>query len=514
MRTKRQSFFAALCLAALAALLYGAPVGAAQPSKGVMKGTLHFTIAGDWLDPSMNVASQTAFFPLYLLHDSLLKPMQGNMYAPCLAESWTVSPDYRVYEFKLRKGVKFHNGDELTAEDVVFTFWRYKATMAKFIHDKTESVEAVNPYAVRFRFKEPFPNFLELLLPQMSAISWIVPKKYIERVGDTEFRRNPVGCGPYKFVEFRPGVRIVGEAFEGYWRKTPKVKRLEYYFVEEVSTRYAMVKNGEVDYALSLVDVFFETVKKDPKLRLVNINTANHWFIYLASQWDPKSPWADPRVRKAASMAIDRKAMSAVVFPEGDPIGTLFPGADAEGVSFPPDPYDPAGARKMLAEAGYPKGFHGGKFFAYGGSHAHMGEMTATFWKAIGINVDSVLFDRAGWIAQRAGGQMKGAIFNENVGTPTISSRMSYLFGPQSYGNYPEVQTMWDQYLRTLDPKIKVDLLARIQRFMYEKTMFIALVKSTTPSAFGPRVKGDPFKIRGPYPIWWPCPMEDLELND
>jgi peptide/nickel transport system substrate-binding protein len=500
-----------LCLSC--GLFSAFPVWADAP-KGVMKGALHFSVAGDWLDPAYTAATQTSFFPLYLFHDSLLKPMGGNLYAPGVAESWTISPDFRVYEFKLRKGVKFHNGDLLTAEDVVFSFWRYRATMAKLIQGKTENVEAVTPNLVRFRFKEPFPNFLECLLPQMSAISWIVPKKYVEKVGDAEYKKHPVGCGPYKFVEFKPGVRIVGEAFEDYWRKVPKVKRLEFYFVEEVSTRYAMVKRGEVDFALSIVDVFYDTAKKDSSFRLNTINTANHWFIYLGAQWDPKSPWADARVRKAASLAIDRKAVADVVFPEGERIGTLFLLGDPDTVPFAADPYDPERARKLLAEAGYPKGFQGGKFYPYGGSHGPMGEMIATFWKAIGIHLDLTVYDRAGWTARRMGGQMKGAIFNDLIGTPTVSSRLGYLFGPQSYGNYPEVQALWDRYNQTLDPEVRKDLVARIQRFIYDQTMFIPLVKSTTPSAFGPRVKGDPFKIRGPFPIWWPCPMEDLELNE
>ncbi len=146
----------------------------AEAPKGTLKGALHFSVAGDWLDPSLTPATQSAFFPLYLLHDALFKPMPGQLYGPALAESWTMSPDYRVCEFKLRKGVKFHNGDEVTSEDVVFSFRRYRATLAKLIQDKTEKVEAIDPHLVRFRFREPFPTFLECLLPQMSAIGWIL----------------------------------------------------------------------------------------------------------------------------------------------------------------------------------------------------------------------------------------------------------------------------------------------------------------------------------------------------
>ncbi len=182
--------------------------------------------------------------------------MPEGLYTPSLAESWTVSPDARVYDFKLRKGVKFHNGDTMTAEDVIFSFWRYKAISAKYIQGKTEKVEAVNPYQVRFHFKEPFPDFLEYLIVGSTTIGWITPQKYVEKVGDAGFKKQPVGAGPYKFVEFVPGVKLVAEAFEDYWRKVPNIKRLEFYIVSEPATRLAMVKRGEVDIA-TLMQGFF-----------------------------------------------------------------------------------------------------------------------------------------------------------------------------------------------------------------------------------------------------------------
>lgn len=184
----------------------------AQTPKGVMKGVWHFNISADWLDPSVTSPSSTTnFYPLYIYHDALLKPMPDALYSPCLAESWTISPDYRTYKFKLRRGVKFHNGDEMTAEDVVFTFKRYKGGPASMLHSRIEKLEAESPHLFSVTFKKPFPDFLEYLLPGASAIAWIVPKKYIERVGDTEYKRHPIGAGPYKFVEFKPGVVFVGK---------------------------------------------------------------------------------------------------------------------------------------------------------------------------------------------------------------------------------------------------------------------------------------------------------------
>jgi len=133
--------------------LWPAGAGAASP-QGVLKQAIHWGLSADWLDPSTASYVTTANHPLYFFHDALLKAMPDGSYTPCLAESWSISPDFKVYEFKLRKGVKFHNGDTLTAEDVVFSYWRYKGALAKFFHGRTEKVEAVNPLLVRIHFKE------------------------------------------------------------------------------------------------------------------------------------------------------------------------------------------------------------------------------------------------------------------------------------------------------------------------------------------------------------------------
>ena len=210
----------------LVILCFGAGEASGAAPAGVLKQAIHWSFSSDWLDPAFGTFPIPAYHPMYLFHDALFKPMAQGLYTPSLAESWTVSPDAKVYEFKLRRGVKFHNGDPLTAEDVVFSFMRYKGSLAKAIHGKMEKAEAVNPYSVRVRFKEPFPEFLEYLLPGATTFGWIAPKKYVEKVGDAGFKKHPIGAGPYKFVEHVPGVKLVGEAFEEYWRKVPHVKEI------------------------------------------------------------------------------------------------------------------------------------------------------------------------------------------------------------------------------------------------------------------------------------------------
>ncbi len=513
MRTNKRSWLLGLILLAIwgAALLEWADVLAAPP-QGVLKQATHVSISADWLDPATTPALViSSHIALYLLHDALLKPMPDGTYTPCLAESWTISPDSKVYEFKLRRGVKFHNGDILTAEDVAFSFWRNKASQAGFIHGKTEKVEAVNPTTVRFYFKEPFVDFLEYLIPGGTTMGWVVPKKYVEKVGEAGFKKNPVGAGPYQFVEFVPGVKLVAEAFKGYWRKVPSVKRMEFYVVPDPGTRLVMLRRGEVDVAHLISDVYYEDVKKDPKLRLLHPLSASRGLIYISSQWDPKSPWSDPRVRKAASYAIDRKTLADVYMPGSKPMTSLGLEGDPFAVQFPVDTYDPEQAKKLLAQAGYPKGFHGGKFYPYGGYWGY-GEQIATYWKAVGISVDIVLLERPAWLADRASGKMKGGIFVDHPTSPTIGGVLSYLFGSGSYGNYPDIQALWDQYKKEGGWNVRKDLMARIQKLIHERTMWIFVFPFNSPTAYGPKVKGDPHKIQ-PL-IWFTAPFEDIELNE
>ena len=276
--------------------------------EGEMRWALYVTFPPTWLDPGEVTGIITPFWVIYAIHDALVKPMPGNLMAPSLAESWTVSADQRVYEFKLREGVKFHNGDPLTAEDVKFSFLRAKGS--KILRDKVKEVEAAGPTRVRFHLHEPWPDFMTFYGTLVGAAGWIVPKKYVEQVGDDGFRKQPVGLGPYRFVSHTPGVELVLEAYEGYWRKMPHVKRLVFKMVPEATTRLAMLKRGEIDLAYLLDAPMAQDVKRDPNFKLVFSGAIGVFYLDFFDQWDPKSPWHDRRVRLASVLAIDTRAIN------------------------------------------------------------------------------------------------------------------------------------------------------------------------------------------------------------
>src|SRR5207244_3958537 len=230
---------------ALGAVLFTtAPTRAAQLTWAVQVG-----LAPAWFDPAEATGILIPFMVYYALHDALVKPMPGNAMAPSLAESWSVSSDGLTYEFVLRQGVRFHNGDLLTADDVKFSFERYRGVSAKSLKDRVRHVQVVDPHRVRFQLKEPWPDFLTFYATPATGAAWIVPRKYVEKVGDEGFKRAPVAAGPYRFVSFTPGVELVLEAHEQYWRKSLSVKQIVLKAVPDETTRLAMLKLGEADVA-------------------------------------------------------------------------------------------------------------------------------------------------------------------------------------------------------------------------------------------------------------------------
>src|SRR4029079_13945642 len=303
------------------------------------------------------------FWVLYGLHDAVVKPMPGQRIAPSLADSWSESPDKRSYEFKLRQGVKFHNGDPFTADDVVFSFNRAKGVE---LHEKVKEVAAVDPYTVRFVVHEPWPDFMTFYGTFASAAGWITPKKYFEKVGPDGFKQHPIGLGPYKFVSMKPGLELVMEANEDYWRKVPSIKRIVFQSVPEQTTRLAMLTRGDVDVAYLLDESLARSIQNDPKMKLAFSGGIGTFYLDFLDMWDEKSPWRDPRVRKAASLAIDRKSLSeAETLGASKPNGSIVLKSMEDALPIEPDPYDPKQAKKLLAEAGYPNGFDAGELYPW-----------------------------------------------------------------------------------------------------------------------------------------------------
>jgi peptide/nickel transport system substrate-binding protein len=204
-------------LLVIAALVFGANAAfAAEPApSGRVVLAWHVTISPAWFDPSTAPPQITPYGMLYAIHDALVRPYPGHKMGPALAESWEESEDGLTYEFKLRPGLTFHNGDPLTTEDVKFSFERYQGAGATILKDQVREIEIVDPRVIRFHLKEPWPDFMTFYGSTASAAGLVVPKKYLSTVGDDQFKQHPIGAGPYKFVSNKPGIEVELEAFPG-----------------------------------------------------------------------------------------------------------------------------------------------------------------------------------------------------------------------------------------------------------------------------------------------------------
>jgi len=506
--------YALACVLVCALLGDGLVEPAASQSKpeGEMRWALYVTLPPLWFDPGEVVGVITPFWVLYALHDALVKPMPGNLMAPSLAESWTVSADQRVYEFKLREGVQFHNGDPFTAEDVKFSFLRAKG--AKLLRENVREVAIVDRYRVRFHLREPWPDFMTFYGTLATAAGWIVPKNYIERVGDDGFKKHPVGLGPYKFVSQTPGIELVMEAFEGYWRKVPQVKRLVYKSVPEATTRMAMLKKGEVDVAYLLDAPMAEEVRRTPTLKLAFSGGIGVFFLDFFDQWDPRSPWHDRRVRLAASYAVDRRTLSeAETLGASKPTGNIVPRTFEFALPIEPDPYDPVKSKQLLAEAGYPNGFDAGDLHAYP-PYVSTTEAVGGYLAAVGIRTRVRTMERAAFFSAWATKKLRGVCMCVNALYGNAASRMSEWVpssGAYAYGADPDIETLYKQQALETDRRRRSVMLHRIQQLLHERTRFAPIWDYTWPSGVGPRVAEPALMLINPYP--WSAPLEEVRLK-
>jgi len=483
--------------------------------EGQVTPALHVSLAPAWFDPGQTLGIITPFLFLYAMHDALVKSMPGNAMAPSLAESWTVSPDSLVYEFVLRKGARFHNGDPVTSEDVKFSFERYRGAGAGPFKARVAGIDVVDPQRIRFRFKQPWPDFMTFYGTPATGAGWMVPKKYVEKVGDDGFKKAPVGAGPYRFVSFTPGVELVLEAFDGYWRKTPSVKRLVFKSVPEEETRLTMLKRGEADIAYSIRGPLAEELRRTPGLTLMPTYPSGTFWLVFPEQWtDPKSPWVDRRVRLAANHAIDRAAINqAETLGFSKITGSIIPFA-FDGFWQPPIlPYDATRARRLLTEAGYPNGFDAGDYHC-DASYANLGEAAVNYLNAAGIRTKLRPLERAAFIAQNRDKKLKNIIQTASGAAGNTATRLDAFVaagGTFTYGTYPDIEGLIREQAGEVDPKRREATLQHIQQLIHDKAMFAPIWQLAFINGYGPRVADSGLALIAGHP--YSAPYEDLKLK-
>jgi peptide/nickel transport system substrate-binding protein len=382
------------------------------------------------------------------------------------------------------------------------------------MHQKVKEVVVVDPWHLRFVLHEPWPDFMAFYGTLVSAAGWVVPKDYMEKVGVDGFKRHPIGLGPYKFVSHTPGVELTMEAFEGYWRKVPTVKRLVFKIVPEATTRVAMLMRDEVDVAYLLDATLGQTVRENPKLKLAFSGGVGTSFIDFLDMWDPKSPWADQRVRLAASLAIDRKAISeAETLGASPPNGNVVPPGFEYALRIEADPYDPARAKQLLAEAGYPNGFDAGDLYPWP-PYFSTGEAVATYLNAVGIRTRMRTMERAAFYSALSSKKLKGLCVCMHQGHGNAASRLSDTVpsdGVLAYGGFPDIDDLYRRQASETDAGKRREMLYQIQQTLHDRRRFAPIYDYMWASGIGPRVEEPALMLINPYP--WSAPLENVRLK-
>jgi peptide/nickel transport system substrate-binding protein len=329
-----------------------------------------------------------------------LDPKQG------IATKWEVASNNLSWTFTIREGIKFHNGDPLTIEDVKYTIEQAcsKKNLALARSDfaaKVSHVETIPPNKVIVHLKTPWPVFPIYLSTRSGTEGMIQPKKYIEEKGEKAFNKNPVGSGPYKFYEWKEGSYIKLVAQDSHWRiGVPKYKYLTFVLMPEEGTREAALRGEEVDIiAISLARV---KKLKEAGFNIVQKKDGLHVGLMWIQDYRPEFPTNKKKVREALIYAINKdEIVKQILMGEGKVIGnatSMFTWS-IEYKPYPLTPYDPKKAKRLLEEAGYPQGFtmYLYSFVTHLPETKLINEAIAGYWEAIGVKVKILEMDYNGF---------------------------------------------------------------------------------------------------------------------
>lgn len=340
---------------------------------------------------------QYALFDPLVDFNSKLEPLPG------LATSWEVASDKITWTFKLRSGVKFHDGTDFTADAV-------KVTIERILDPKTnatrrpnytiiKSVDAVDPLTVKFTTTEPFAD-LPFLLMDRSA--FIVGNTAMNKLGVAEFGLHPVGTGAFKFVDWVPNDHITLEANPDYWRGKPKISRIIYRIVPEASARLAALRAGEADIIMSVSPNDLDALRKDANVTVTQQDSLSQ---VTSEMRQTKPPFTDKRVRQAMNYAIDKDSIvKDIMRGAGRVADSPGPPGVWGSINLTPYPYDPAKAKQLLAEAGLANGFQANLFYVPGrwAGDQQVTEAMQAYWQAVGVKINLQKVDNAGLVEMLA----------------------------------------------------------------------------------------------------------------
>jgi peptide/nickel transport system substrate-binding protein len=433
------------------------------------------------------------------------------MVEPDLAERWEELDD-TTYIFYLRQGVKWHNkppvnGRELVAEDVKFTYDRFLAEKGngnRYLLDSVDRIEVMDRYTVKFLLKEPFVWFISVLAYPTST--WIIAPEVVQHFGDLKKPETAIGTGPFLLERYEPNIKTVFKRNPHYFREgQPYVDGVEWLIIPDESTGLAMYRTGQIDCgpggSWSVRQQDLATLKKShPYLMYQDFQSQSASAITMRTDMPP---FNDVRVRRAISHAIDRRALIEAVWGRGIPSPSVSPGLeewtlpiDQLGAGAKYYQYDPQEARRLLAEAGYSRGFKTTLTVNSGAGRDLLddAQLLQRFLKDVGIEAELKLQEYGAYVATTVQGKFEGLV-RSPIGIAWEPDRRLYrAYASDStlntgHVNDPVLTAMVKEQRRTKDLAARKQLIHDIQRYTAEQQCYVYLNSNTITGTWQPYVK-------------------------
>jgi peptide/nickel transport system substrate-binding protein len=480
----------------LISLLSTTPSLAQKTPKGEVVVIVPYTFSMNGGDP--HTSSGAGSQPVgTAIHDGLVIKGQDGSILPAVAKSWEVSKDGLSINFTLNERARFHNGEPVTAKDVKFSIERSMRPELKFFRGSPlkkafDRIDVTDDYHLTVHFKSPYPAIFE-----WSALHiGIIPKAYVEGVGDAEFARRPIGAGPFRWVDGQQDIFVRAEAVEGHYRKTPSVKTIQFKFMTEPTTTMAMFKAGEADI-VQIPNESLPEVQNDPKYRITwskKVFAPSLLFCDLAFPNEP-SPFQDVRVRRAASYAINRKAICEKLLhgaaePWGDILAPYQPGFDP---NIKPTPYDPEKAKALLKEAGYPNGFDTTFTYGFLGDKIEVQAMAADLAR-IGIRAKLVELEFGTFINHFREKKFHGLTRSpqpswQGISHPGVCLESQSSESYWSYYSTPKIDAAFSKLAKITDEKAIGAQAREFSRVWHEAETRYMLWAFNVPLGLSPKIK-------------------------
>lgn len=450
------------------------------------------------LDPTAGAAAAIGEVVYANVFEGLTRIDRDGQVRPALAESWEIAPDDKTYTFTLRQGAKWHDGAPFGASDVKFSLDRARAADStnpqKGLFEPIESVEVVDPQTVKVVLKRPTGNFL-------TNLGW--PAAVIVGQGSAaDNKSKPIGTGPFRFETWSKGASI-GLVRNPLWKGKPvKLDKATFKVIGDASAAFAAILAGDVDaYPIYPAPENLDQFRADPRLAVVVGNTEGKTILAMNNG---RKPFDDIRVRRALSMAIDRKAIiDGAMYGIAKPIGSHFAPQDPGYIDLVGRyPYDPAAAKALLKEAGVAQGTRVRLVLPPPEYARRSGEIIASQLKAVGFDVEIVPVEWAQWLSDVFKGRNYDLTIVSHVEPLDIDiyARDDYYF---DYKN-PAFKTLMTELAATTDQARRLELYGQAQRMLADDAVSVFLFLLPKTGVWNARLKG----------LWENAPIPANDLTE